>query len=104
MEALLAQAHAALDTAVALAPEEGESYRSRALYQIVSRIALEAIRQSGIKTPQADPKAFPGELSLALAIADWQQWAALSQKDVEVLTVIAYLGPASAVFPTTVLG
>ncbi len=91
VEALLAQAHTALDTAIALAPDDAESYRSRALYQIVSLIALGAIRQNGIKIDLPASKTFTGELSLALAIADWQQWAALSQKNVEALTIIADL-------------
>jgi len=106
VEALLVQAHAAFDRAIALDPGEAEGYRDRALFRLVSRIALSIMQQKGLRITLPAAEVPSVETALALAVADWQQWGAschssqkdASQKDINTLSVITYLDRALPIF------
>jgi len=88
---LLTQAHAAFDKSVALAPADPLGYRERGVFYFVSRLAPTSLQQAGVKITLPASEVPSVEMSQALAVADWQQCAALSASDAKFLAVAAYL-------------
>ncbi len=102
VEALLVQAHTAFDKSITLDPAEPEGYRDRALFRLVSRIALSVMQQKGLRITLPASEVPSVETALALAVADWQLWGSARQsdvsKDAEKLRTLAYLDRALPFF------
>ena len=91
VQPLLAQAYAAFNKSVALAPTATQGYRERGLFRLASRIALTSLQQVSVRITLPSPEVPTEDTAQALAIADWQQCAALSPDDVKRLAMTGYL-------------
>ncbi len=91
VQPLLSQAHAAFNKSMSLAPSDAQGYQARGLFRLADRIALTSLQQAGVRITLPAPEVPSEETAQALAIADWQQCAAISADDVKCLAMTAYL-------------
>ncbi len=98
VQPLLAQAYAAFNKSVALDPAAPKGYRERGLFRLASRIALTSMQKGNVKITLPAQEVPSEDTAQALAIADWQQCAALSPNDVERLQMTAYLDQQMPIF------
>lgn len=90
-QSLLTQADAAFSKSVALAPSDAQGYRERGLFRLAVRVALSSMQQANVRITLPSSEVLSEDTAQALAIADWQQCAALSPGDVKRLALTAYL-------------
>ena len=81
VQPLLTQAYAAFNKSIALAPSDAQGYRERGLFWLADRIVLTSLQQVNVKITLPSAEVPSVDTAQALAIADWQQCAALSPKD-----------------------
>ena len=87
----LLQAHTAFERSLVLSPSDADGYRDRGVFRLISLVVQEDLQQAKRKIELPAAETPSQDTAIALALADWQQEAALSSSDPARLAGAAHL-------------